>query len=91
MAPVFPTLANKSAINYPISLSLLADIVATCLSYSFVVIEVLIFFNSSTIISTALLIPLLKSIGFNPAATALHPSLKIALVRTVAVVVPSPA
>jgi len=26
-----------------------------------------------------------------PAATALHPSLKIALVKTVAVVVPSPA
>jgi hypothetical protein len=41
--------------------------------------------------STALLIPLLKSIGFIPAATALQPSLKIALVKTVAVVVPSPA
>ena len=41
--------------------------------------------------STAKLIPLLKSIGFIPAATDLHPSLKIALARTVAVVVPSPA
>lgn len=41
--------------------------------------------------STALLIPLLRSIGFIPAATALHPSLNIALVKTVAVVVPSPA
>ena len=29
--------------------------------------------------------------GFIPAATDLHPSLKIARVRTVAVVVPSPA
>lgn len=35
--------------------------------------------------------PLLKSIGFIPAATDLHPSLKIALPSTVAVVVPSPA
>jgi len=35
--------------------------------------------------------PLLKSIGFIPAATDLHPSLKIALARIVAVVVPSPA
>jgi hypothetical protein len=42
-------------------------------------------------VSTAILIPLLKSIGFIPAATDLHPSLKIALAKTVAVVVPSPA
>lgn len=35
--------------------------------------------------------PLLKSIGFMPAATDLQPSLKMALARTVAVVVPSPA
>jgi hypothetical protein len=35
--------------------------------------------------------PLLKSIGFIPAATDLHPSLKIALANIVAVVVPSPA
>jgi hypothetical protein len=41
--------------------------------------------------STAKFIPRLKSIGFIPAATDLHPSLKIALARTVAVVVPSPA
>lgn len=38
-----------------------------------------------------MVIPLLKSIGFIPAATDLHPSLKIALANTVAVVVPSPA
>jgi len=37
------------------------------------------------------LIPLLRSIGFIPAATDLHPSLKIALAKTVEVVVPSPA
>jgi len=38
-----------------------------------------------------LLIPLLRSIGFIPAAVLLQPSLKIALANTVAVVVPSPA
>ena len=38
-----------------------------------------------------MLIPLLKSIGFIPAATLLQPSLKIALAKMVAVVVPSPA
>ena len=37
------------------------------------------------------MIPLLRSIGFIPASTLLHPSLKIALAKTVAVVVPSPA
>lgn len=41
--------------------------------------------------STARLIPLLKSIGLSPEATLLHPSLKMALASTVAVVVPSPA
>jgi hypothetical protein len=38
-----------------------------------------------------MLIPRLKSIGLSPEATDLHPSLKIALAKTVAVVVPSPA
>lgn len=37
------------------------------------------------------MIPLLKSIGFIPAATDLVPSLKIALAKMVAEVVPSPA
>jgi len=44
-----------------------------------------------TTASTARLIPFLRSIGFNPASTDLHPSLKIALAKIVAVVVPSPA
>jgi len=38
-----------------------------------------------------MLIPLLKSIGFIPAATLLQPSLNNALAKTVDVVVPSPA
>jgi hypothetical protein len=54
-------------------------------------IYTLLAFKSSTTFSTAVVIPLLKSIGFIPAATDLHPSLKIALAKTVAVVVPSPA
>ena len=52
---------------------------------------VLIFLSSSTTSSTAFWIPLLKSIGFIPEATALQPSLNIALANKVAVVVPSPA
>lgn len=47
--------------------------------------------RSLTTASTARFIPLLKSMGFIPAATDLTPSLKIALAKTVAVVVPSPA
>ena len=41
--------------------------------------------------STALSIPLFKSIGFAPAATFFNPSFTIACAKTVAVVVPSPA
>ena len=49
------------------------------------------FFNSSTTTSTALSIPLFKSIGLVPAATILKPACAIACANTVAVVVPSPA
>ena len=45
----------------------------------------------STAFVTALSIPLLRSIGLNPAATDFKPSFTIAWARTVAVVVPSPA
>ena len=48
-------------------------------------------FTCSTAAETALSIPLLRSIGFIPAATALLPSFTIDCARTVAVVVPSPA
>ena len=47
--------------------------------------------KSATIASTALSIPLFKSIGFAPAATFFNPSFTIACAKTVAVVVPSPA
>ena len=45
----------------------------------------------STTLFTALSIPRFKSIGFAPAATFFKPSVTIACVRMVAVVVPSPA
>ena len=48
-------------------------------------------FTNSTALATALSIPLFKSIGFIPAATALFPSFTIDCAKTVAVVVPSPA
>ena len=46
---------------------------------------------SLIIASTALSIPLFKSIGFAPAATFFRPSAIIACAKTVAEVVPSPA
>lgn len=49
------------------------------------------YLSSATTVSTAIRIPFLRSMGFMPAATDLHPSLKIALAKIVAVVVPSPA
>ena len=89
--PWSPTFSIRVDSNSPISLSPLALIVATLLIYSLPLTCLLITFNSLTIYSTAMLIPLLKSIGFIPAATLLHPSLKMALARIVLVVVPSPA
>ena len=49
------------------------------------------FFRSSTTAFTALSIPRLMPIGFEPAVTFRSPSRKIASASTVAVVVPSPA
>jgi len=48
-------------------------------------------FSSSTTARTALSIPRLMPIGFEPAVTLRSPSRKIASASTVAVVVPSPA
>ena len=50
-----------------------------------------IFCKLSTATVTALSIPLLRSIGFIPAATHFKPSFNIDCATTVAVVVPSPA
>ncbi len=61
----------------------------TCAISSVVLIIFARPFKSANTCSTARLMPLLKSIGFMPAATDLHPSERMALVNTVAVVVPA--
>lgn len=91
MVPCSPTFSIKDAIKLPISVSPLAEIVATLAIYYFYLTGIDIPFNYLIISSTAMLIPLLNSVGFIPAATFLQPSLQIALVSTAAVVVPSPA
>ena len=50
-----------------------------------------VFFKASTAVATAVSIPRRIPIGFAPAVTFLIPSRTIAWVKTVAVVVPSPA
>mmetsp|Transcript_21841 Transcript_21841/g.49382 ORF Transcript_21841/g.49382 Transcript_21841/m.49382 type:complete len:233 (-) Transcript_21841:66-764(-) len=91
MTPSRPTRSMASAMSSPISRSLFALMVATwvirSLDSTFSEISPRVF----TTDSTAIWIPRRRSMGFMPAATALHPSEKIALVSTVAVVVPSPA
>ena len=91
IVPLAPSLSKIPAMISPILVSPLAEIVATLAISYFPLIGFESTFNSATTVSTAIKIPLLKSIGFIPAATDLHPSLKIALARIVAVVVPSPA
>lgn len=60
----------------------------TCAISSVVLIILARLLRSSSTFSTARLMPRRRSIGFMPAATDLQPSLKIARVSTVAVVVP---
>lgn len=61
----------------------------TCAISSDVLIIRALLFKFVTTASTAMVIPRLRSIAFIPAATDLHPSVKIARVRTVAQVVPA--
>lgn len=79
------------AMRSPISRSPFAEMVATSEISYLVLTGFELDLRFLMTCSTARLMPLLRSIGFMPAATDLHPSLKIALARTVAVVVPSPA
>ena len=130
MTPSLPTFSIAFAINSPISLSPLADIVPTyhhiyklqcfvntltvqnpsccfqsptmqvvapikkkdtqtwAISSEVLIIRALLF-RFVTTASTAIFIPRLRSIAFIPAATDLHPSVNIALVRIVAQVVPA--
>ena len=91
ITPSFPTLSKTPAIISPKSLSLFVEIVATCEISSFVVIFLAFFDNSPKIISVPLSKPLLREIGFAPAATFLKPTFAMACAKTVTVVVPSPA
>src|ERR1700741_186429 len=91
ITPSLPTFFIASARKRPISASPLAEMVPTWAISSFEVTFFEFFLRSSTMASTAMSIPRLRSIGFMPAATALEPSFTIAAASTVAVVVPSPA
>mmetsp|Transcript_13991 Transcript_13991/g.55171 ORF Transcript_13991/g.55171 Transcript_13991/m.55171 type:complete len:424 (+) Transcript_13991:254-1525(+) len=89
--PSLPTSRKARASSLPASASLLAEIVATCSISSSLLTSLVMFFNCPTMSLTARLMPRRRSMGFMPAATALQPSVKMARVSTVAVVVPSPA
>mmetsp|Transcript_11197 Transcript_11197/g.33436 ORF Transcript_11197/g.33436 Transcript_11197/m.33436 type:complete len:233 (+) Transcript_11197:1504-2202(+) len=91
ITPSFPTRSMASEIKAPISCSLFAEIVATWAISALVEMGFERALSDSTTESAAYWIPRRRSIGFIPAATALHPSEKMARVNTVAVVVPSPA
>mmetsp|Transcript_24675 Transcript_24675/g.64430 ORF Transcript_24675/g.64430 Transcript_24675/m.64430 type:complete len:451 (-) Transcript_24675:82-1434(-) len=91
MVPSFPTFSNASQIIPPMLSSPFAAMVATLLMLAGESMAVACAARSSSTALTAASIPRLMSMGFMPAATALHPSRKMALAKTVAVVVPSPA
>src|SRR5260221_5144808 len=91
MTPSLPTLSIASAMVLPISGSALAEMAPTCAISLEVVHGLLIFFSSSTAVTTALSMPRFRCIGFMPAATYFMPSVTIDCASTVAVVVPSPA
>src|SRR6266545_3769748 len=91
MTPSLPTFSMASAIRVPIVLSLLAAMEATWAISFLSLVDLDIFFNSSTTTSTALSMPRLSPIGLAPAVTFLRPSRTMAWANTVAVVVPSPA
>ena len=70
ITPSFPTFAIASAIIFPISLSLLAEIVATCsISELLLSISFEIFFISAITFSTAKSIPFFISTGLAPEVT----------------------
>src|SRR6478736_5485877 len=91
ITPSLPTFFIALAIIWPISVSPLAAIVATCEISSDDLIFLLRFLRSSTTVRIARSTPRLRSIGFMPAATDFPPSRTIAWASTQAVVVPSPA
>ena len=91
MTPSLPTFCIASAIISPTWVSLLAEIVPTCAIAVSSSQGCAASFRVSTAAVTALSMPLLRSMGLNPAATDFRPSITIDWASTVAVVVPSPA
>lgn len=91
ITPVLPTFYIRSANSPPIYSSPLADIVAMLLICSFPLTGIDMFLNYFTIFSTAKSIPFLSSFKLTPISTFLRAYLNIALAKTAAVVVPSPA
>merc|ERR1719225_918559 len=91
MTPSLPTLAIASAIKLPTAVSPLAEIVATCAISSGVVTGLARLLRLSHTASTATIKPRLISTGLEPWVTLSKPLEAIALAKTVAVVVPSPA
>src|SRR5262245_20953680 len=91
ITPSLPTFSIASAIMSPIVRSPFAETAPTCEISSRPLVSFDIFLRSSTTAATARSTPRLRLIGWWPAATSFAPSMKIARVRTVAVVVPSPA
>ena len=78
ITPSLPTLSMAFAIMSPMSLSPLAESVPTCATSALVEILLVRVSKSATTASIAKSIPLFKSIGLRPAATAFEPSLTIA-------------
>ena len=90
ITPSLPTLSMASAINSPTS-SLEAEIDAICAISAFVLTVCDISCNFLTAAAVAFSIPVRMPTGLAPAVTFFKPSATIACVKTVAVVVPSPA
>ena len=88
--PFLPTLLYVSAIIFPTSPSLLADIVATSCSFLSVTLRALFFkfLTTSSVIET---ISRRTCVLLSPSFSSLSPFLTMASVSTIAVVVPSPA
>ena len=90
ITPSFPTFSIASAINSPTSAEP-EEIAATCAMASFDSTGREMRCNSSTAAFVASSIPRRMPTGFAPAVTFFNPSRTMACVKTVAVVVPSPA
>ena len=90
MTPSFPTFSIASEMYSP-TFSLREDTAATCAIASLLETGTELDFRASTAVATAASIPRRIPIGLAPAVTFLIPSRTIACVKTVAVVVPSPA